>query len=161
MPRLAASIIFVLLVAIAASSASQRAPAAAISDALRAHVQAERFEIVTSIRGLPLGVRDELQSMWRSATLDIAEPGAPFQGTTVSRTLPSRRLIAAGCSADHHCLAYYERAGGGNASLAALFQWSPTATRFVGGGTIPGGLKTIEEVRQAFVSGTIGPAEGW
>lgn len=35
--------------------------------------------------------------------MDIAEPGAEFQATDVMRTpkLPSRRLIAAGCSTDH------------------------------------------------------------
>lgn len=42
-----------------------------------------------------------------------------------------------------------------------LLQWSPSATRFVGGGTIAGGLKTIDEVRQAFVSGAMQSAEPW
>ncbi len=40
-----------------------------------------RFGIVTSIRGLPLGVRHELQTLFGSQTLDIAEPGAEFQAT--------------------------------------------------------------------------------
>ena len=62
---------------------SQATDAGALSGALRAHVQAERFEIVTSIRGLPLGVRDGLQTLFGSRTLDIADPGAEFQGTNV------------------------------------------------------------------------------
>ena len=79
---------------------NQAAPPVALSAALRAHVNNERFGIVTSIRGLPLGVRDELQSLFDSATLDIAEPGAAFQATNanVNQNLPTRRLIAAGCS---------------------------------------------------------------
>ena len=60
----------------------------------------ERFEIVTSIRGLPLGVRDGLQTLFGSQALDIAEPGAEFQVTDVivNPKLPIRRLVAAGCS---------------------------------------------------------------
>ena len=61
---------------------------------------------------LPLGVRDELQTLFASQTLDIAEPGAEFQVTDVIRKpdLPIRRLVAAGCSIDH-CIVYYERGG--------------------------------------------------
>ena len=91
---------------------SQAAPAAALSAELRAHVQGERFGIVTSIRGLPLGVRYALQKLFGSDELDIAETGAEFQANTVvgNSKLPTRRLIAAGCSYDH-CLVHYERGG--------------------------------------------------
>ena len=84
--------------------------AGALSGALRAHVKDERFEMVTSIRGLPLGVRDGLQTLFGGQALDIAEPGAEFQVTDVivNPKLPIRRLVAAGCSTDH-CLVYYER----------------------------------------------------
>src|SRR5690348_14368855 len=80
----------------AAAAAGQTQPAAALPEALRAHLKSERLEIVTSIRGLPLGVRDELQTLFGTRTLDIAEPGAEFQVTDVIRTpsLPSRRLAA-------------------------------------------------------------------
>ena len=76
-------------------TAGQTSPTAALSEALRAHVKGERFDIVTSIRGLPLGVRSELQTMWGTPTLDIAEPGAEFQatGASVNPALPIRRLI--------------------------------------------------------------------
>jgi hypothetical protein len=56
----------------------QAAPPVALSVDLRAHVQDERFGIVTSIRGLPLGVRAGLQTLFGSQALDIAEPGAEF-----------------------------------------------------------------------------------
>ena len=142
----------------------QATDAGALSEALRAHVQAERFEIVTSIRGLPLGVRDGLQMLFGSQTLDIAEPGAEFQGTNVvaNPKLPVRRLIAAGCSNDHHCLVYYERGGIEHTWHVALFHWTPAATRFEWGGTAPRGLATIDDVRKAMLSGEIkGQARFW
>jgi hypothetical protein len=134
----------------------QGAPAVRLPEALRAHVKDERFAIVTSIRGLPLGVRNELETLFGTQALDIAEPGAAFQATGVAGTpaLPIRRLVAAGCSYDH-CLVYYERGGGARTWKAALFHWTPEATRFEGGGTAPGGLKTVEAVRSAVLSGAI------
>ena len=136
---------------------SQTVPTAAPSEALRTHLKNERFQIVTSIRGLPLGVRDSLQTLFGTPTLDIAEPGAEFQVTDVIRNanLPIRRLVAAGCSADYHCLVYYERGGIAHTWQVALFHWTPDATRFEGGGTAPGGLATIDDVRNAVVSGAI------
>ena len=84
----------------AVAATSQTAVPAALSATLRDHVKDERFEIVTSIRGLPLGVREGLQTLFGSQTLDIAESRAEFQGTdlTVSPKRPLRRLVAAGCS---------------------------------------------------------------
>jgi hypothetical protein len=136
---------------------SQAVPRAALSETLRAHVKDERFQIVTSIRGLPLGVRDALQTLFGTLSLDIAEPGAEFQVTDVfsERKLPIRRLIAAGCSGDFHCLVYYERGGIAHTWQVALFQWTPEATRLEWGGTAPANLKTIDEVRNAVASGAI------
>ena len=141
----------------AVAAANQAATPATLPEPLRAHVKAETFGIVTSIRGLPLGVRDELQSMFSSQTLDIAEPGAEFQATDVVRNpkLPTRRLIAAGCSTDNHCLVYYERGGRSHTWQVVLFHWTPGATRFEWGGTAPGGLTTIEDVRKAVLSGAV------
>jgi hypothetical protein len=143
-------------------SGSQSAPAA-LPDALRAHVKAERFGIVTSIRGLPLGVRDGLQMLFGGRTLDIAEPGAEFQATDVIVTprLPIRRLVAAGCSTDH-CLVYYERGGFAHTWQLALFHWTPAATRFEWGGVAPGGLVRIDDLKNAILSGAIkGSAKYW
>ena len=142
---------------------SQAAPTIALSETLRAHVKNERLEMVTSIRGLPLGVRDGLQTLFGSQALDIAEPGAEFQATddVGARTLPIRRLVAAGCSIDH-CLVYYERGGIVHTWQVALFHWTPAATRFEWGGTAPGGLATIDDVRKAILSGVVkGPAKSW
>ena len=142
---------------------SQDAAPALLFGALRAHVEDERFEIVTSIRGLPLGVRDGLQTLFGSQALDIAEPGSEFQVTDVivNPKLPIRRLVAAGCSRDH-CLVYYERGGIAHTWQAALFHWTPAATRFEWGGTAPGGLATIDDVRNAILSGAIkGPTKVW
>ena len=142
---------------------SQTVAPAVLSDALRAHVKNDRFQIVTSIRGLPLGVRNELQEMFGSQTLDIAEPGAEFQVTDVIATpqLPIRRLVAAGCTIEY-CLVYYERGGIAHTWHVALFHWTPDATRFEWGGAAPGGLATIDDVRNAVLSGVIkGPAKFW
>jgi hypothetical protein len=145
------------------SAASQTAAPADLSGTLRNHVKEERFDIVTSIRGLPLGVREGLQTLFGGQTLDIAEPGGEFQGTgaVVNPRLPLRRLVAAGCSRDH-CLVYYERGGTAHTWLVALFQWTPAATRFEWGGNAQGGLTTIDEVRNAVLSGAVkGHAEFW
>jgi hypothetical protein len=142
---------------------SQAAPPAALSGALRAHVKDERFEIVSSIRGLPLGVRDRLQTLFGGQALDIAEPGEEFQVTDViiNPKLPIRRLVAAGCSIDH-CLVYYERGGIVHTWQLALFHWTPAATRFEWGGTAPGGLATIDDLRNAILSGAIKtPSRYW
>jgi hypothetical protein len=134
---------------------SQATPVASLSESLRAHVKDERFQIVTSIRGLPLGVRDGLQTLFGGQTLDIAEPGAEFQVTdAIGNELPIRRLVAAGCSTDH-CLVYYERGGATRTWQVALFRWTPAATRFEFGGSAPGSLATIDDVRKALLSGTV------
>jgi hypothetical protein len=145
-------------------AASQTAAPAALSGTLRGHLKNERFEIVTSIRGFPLGVRDGLQTLFGSRGLDIAEPGAGFQATGVigNSTLPLRRLIAGGCSRDHHCLVYYERGGATRTWVVALFHWTPAATRFEWGGNTRGGLATIDDVRNAVLAGAVkGPATSW
>jgi len=135
---------------------NQAVPAAALPEALQAHVKNEQFQIVTSLRGMPLGVRHGLEMLFGDRGLDIAEPGAQFQATGVTgdSRLPIRRLVVAGCSYDH-CLVYYERGGGTRTWKAALFHWTPETTRFEWGGTAPGGLRTVDAVRQAFLSGAI------
>lgn len=146
-------------------SGSQSAPAA-LSEALRAHVKNERFDIVTSIRGLPLGVRSGLQTLFSSQepdiALDIADPGAKFQVADVIATprLPVRRLVAAGCSTDH-CLVHYERGGFAHTWHVAVFHWTPAATRFEWGGNAPGRLATIDDIRNAILTGAIKGSRPW
>ena len=141
---------------------SQTASTVALPEALRAHIKGERLDVVTSVRGLPLGVRDALQVLFNSQTLDIAEPGTEFQATDViGSELPIRRLVAAGCSLDH-CLVYYERGGIAHTWQVALFHWTPKMTRFEWGAAAPGGLKTIDDVRNAVMSGAIkAPNKVW
>lgn len=134
----------------------QGKPVTALTSTQRAHLSDERFQLVTSTRGLPLGVREALQKLFGTPSLDIAEPGAAFQATDVitDPQLPRRRLVAAGCSGDH-CVVYYERGGFTHMFYAALFHWTPEATRLEIGGAAPGALKTVEEVRRAFLAGEI------
>ena len=144
---------------------SQAVPAG-LSGELREHMKRERFDIVTSIRGLPLGVRGELQTLFGSREFDvqrdIAEPGARFQGTdAIDPALPLRRLIAAECSIDH-CLVYYERGGSALTWHVALFHWTPDGTRLEWGGLAPQRLATIGDARNALLSGAIkGSATVW
>ena len=155
----------VMCVALALGAAGQSPSSGALSPALRTHLQTERFLIVTSIRGLPLGVRERLQQMFGAFGLDIAEPGAEFQRSVarVGSPLPSRRLVAAGCAADNHCLVYYERGGAPLTYRVALFHWTPAETRLEWGGTAPAGFATIDEVRKAVAAGKIpgGQAGPW
>ena len=142
---------------------SQAADTVALPDALRAHLKAERFQIVTSLRGLPLGVRDGLQKLFGTLSLDIVEPGAPFQvpGTAIDPKLKIRRLVAAGCSNDH-CLVYYERGGVTHTWHLALFQWTPAETRFEAGGTAPRDLVSVDDLLHAILTGAVrGPAKIW
>jgi hypothetical protein len=143
--------------------ASQSPPSGGLPAPLRDHFKNERLDIVTSIRGLPLGVRDALQALMGTPTLDIAEPGAPFQATDVMVTprLPIRRLVAAGCATDH-CLVYYERGGIAHTWHVALFKWTPAETRLEWGGSASGGLASIDSVRNSVLSGAIkSPSASW
>jgi hypothetical protein len=146
-----------------ATAASQTSVPATLSAELRTHLRDGRFGLVTSVRGLPLGVRDAMQTLFRSPTLDIAEPGAEFQqpDTTINPNAPLRRMVAAGCSREY-CLIYYERGGTALTWHVVLFHWTPAATRAEWGGTAPGGLATIDAVRKAVVSGAVkDQSAGW
>lgn len=141
-----------------------QAAQAGMPAALRARVRDERFQPVTSIRGLPLGVRDQLQSLFGGPALDIADPDAGVQagraGTGASP--PLRRLVAAGCSYAY-CLVYYERGGATRSWHVALFHWTPGATLFEWGGHTAGGLTTFDDVRARMLSGALlaGAREPW
>jgi hypothetical protein len=61
-----------------------------------------------------------------------------------------------------HCLVYYERGGIAHTWHVALFHWTPGETRFEWGGTAPRGLATVDDVRNAVLSGAVkGPATVW
>ena len=129
--------------------------------ALREHLSAERFQVVTSIRGLPLGIRDELQKRF-GGSLDIADPDVKIEsGSQTAATTMTRRLVAAGCSRDHHCLVHYELVGRTPGWRVALFHWTPEATRFEWGGVAPRSLKTVDEVRSAILDGRMTSASTW
>jgi len=140
---------------------NQAAAPAALPNELRAQVQNGTFGLVTSVRGLPLGVRDAMQALFGTGGLEIAEPGAEFQQTDVITTpgLYLRRMVAAGCTA-RYCLVYYERGGFVHTWHVLLFRWTPEATRFEWGGAAPGGLRNIDEVRKAVLSGAIKDGAG-
>ena len=132
------------------------APPMALSGALRAHLKDAPFGIVTSIRGLPLGVRDGLQTLFGTQTLALAEPKAKFQATDVmvesepadssaGRGGVLNRLLPRLLRARRHRPHVARRA----VSLDACRD--PIRV----GGNAPGGLATIEDVRNAILSGAI------
>jgi hypothetical protein len=139
-----------------AALGSQASPPTVLPGPLRAHVMGERFQIVTSTRGLPLGVRDELQALFGGQLLEIVAPGdvAKTNSTLVDPVLPVPRLTLAGCALDH-CLVYYVRSGAKQSWHVALFHWMPAATRIEFSAVAPGGLTSIDEVKKVVVSGAI------
>jgi hypothetical protein len=150
-------------VCLAGVAGSQTPSSPTLTPTQRAHLKDERFQLVTSVRGLPLGVREALQALFGTGSLDIAEPGAEFQATdvVVNPRLPRRRLVAAGCSSDH-CVVHYERGGIARTRYVTLFHWTPAETRFEWGGTAPRSLATIADVRSAILSGEVkSPAAEW
>jgi len=154
--------VLVIGLGLAEPACGQTAPSGRLSGALRDQVQAGRFDAVTSIRGLPLGVRGELTKLFGSGGLDIVDPGASFQTSTAAGAgLPTRRLVAAGCTIEY-CLVYYERGVPAHTWHVALFHWTPEATRLEWGGVAPAGLATFDDVRKAVLSGAVtGPGADW
>ena len=162
-PRLAIAFLCAIWLSLWSASVALSQPTSGpLSATLRNRVQNGKFDVITSIRGLPLGVRDEMTKMF-GGTLDIAEPKSDFQRTGAALSqLPSRRMVAAACSTDFFCFIYYERSGSTPTWRVALFRWTPDETRFEWGGTAPGGLATHDDVRKAILSGAIkGQAGGW
>lgn len=155
------SVVAILCLTLTASAQPSIRPV--VPAAIQVHVRDERFQPVTAVRGLPLGVREELQRMFGSTAMAIADPGQPFQVTDVitDPSLPIRRMSVAGCSQDH-CLVYYERGGIAHTWHAVLFHWTPDGTRVEAGGTAPFGIRTIDDLRNAVLSGALkGPGRYW
>ena len=140
--------------------AGQSAPPVRLPQELQAHVKSERFQAVTSVRGLPLGVRDAMRALWGTPVLDIVDPDGS-QPSDNGPNQSNRRLVAAGCSSDH-CLVSYELGGRTRSWRVVLFHWTPSGTRFEWGGTLPRRLATFEEVLSAALSGNVeGPTTSW
>jgi hypothetical protein len=153
-PRVVSAL--VLMLAAAGVVRAQSAVPHTVAAPILAHVRDERFQVVTAVRGLPLGVREELQRMFGGSAMAMADPGAPFQATDniSDPLLPTRRLSVAGCSQDH-CLVYYERGGIAHVWHAVLFHWTPEGTRVEAGGIAPPGLRTVDELRSTVLSGAL------
>ncbi|MFN7977792.1 MAG: hypothetical protein U0P30_06620 [Vicinamibacterales bacterium] len=159
-PRRGLTLVFL---AVAGAAAAQTSVQPTVPAAIQGHVRDERFQPVTAVRGLPLGVREELQRMFGSTAMAIADPGEKFQVTDVitDPSLPIRRLSVAACSQDH-CLVYYERGGIAHTWHAVLLHWTPDQTRVEAGGTAPAGIRSIDDLRNAVLSGALkGPGRYW
>jgi hypothetical protein len=143
-----------------ATALARQAPSPTLPRDLRAHVQDERFDDVSTTGGLPGGVHAELRTLFGSQTLDLANPGQAFRtGNAIDSKLPLRRLVVAGCSRED-CLLYYERGGRTRTWRVVLFHWTPAATTLEWGGIATGGLTSIDQVRSAVLSGAIKSSAG-
>lgn len=161
MRRVTVMAAMVVLTAVRAAEA-QPLVRTTLAQAVQAHIRTETFQPVTAVRGLPLGVREELERMFGVSASAIAEPGARFQATDVISEpgLPIRRLNVAGCSQDH-CLVYYERGGIAHTWQALLFRWTPDRTTVEAGGSAPALLRSVEDLRTLFLSGGLSPSKNW
>ena|SRR5687768_4012369 len=138
------------------AQAQSAAPSTAAPEGLRTHLRSERFTPVTKVAALPAKLRDELRDLFGDRTLELADPGMPFQATDSVQLprLPWRRLVAAGCSPDH-CLVYYERGGFVHVHYAVVFKVSADGTRFEFGGGAPRGLADLDAVKNAIATGNV------
>ena len=144
-----------------ATVARQAQPPVPLPRELRGHLQDARFDIVSSLSGLSGGVRAELRALFNSKTLDIADPPMASRGTTPGPGAKPRTLVLAACSRSD-CLVYYELAGSTRAWRVVLIHWTSETTQLEWGGSAPGDLATIDEVRSAMLSGLIkGSAGPW
>ena len=138
-------------------------PTQAMPEGLRAHLRTETFTPLASVAALPEGVKGELARLFGAKALLLAEPGAPFQATdaVLDPKLPWRRLISAGCAADH-CLVHYERGGFVHAFEAVVLSRQGETARFVWGARVPSALPDIQTVRNFLSSGQVsGHAKPW
>jgi hypothetical protein len=156
--RFTTSVLMVLGLAACAGKAQDAAPAKDLPDGLREHVRTETFRPVAKVGDLPASVRAGLAQLF-GETLKMAEPGAPFQATDVMgpERLPFRRLVAAGCSADH-CLVHYEKGGFAHLYYVVVFETGAAdakSAKLAWGGATGGGLANVDAVKDALVSGKV------
>jgi hypothetical protein len=132
-------------------------------EALRAHISSETFTPLSTVAALPKGLKDELARRFKEKSLQLADPGAPYQATDVigPELLPFRRLISAGCAADH-CLVHYERGGFAHTYAVLVLSRRGKTVRVVWGGGVGGPIPGVRAVRDALVARTvIGQAKYW
>ena len=140
----------------------QADPPVPMPDLLRTHLRGEALAALPTVASLPLSVREALKALFKRPTLDLADPGAPFQQTDllVTPRLPARRLIAAGCAADH-CVVHYERGGFAHVYYVVVFRMSDAGAVFEWGG-VTGGPLDLAGAREALTSGKVlGQSKYW
>ena len=112
---------------------------------------------ITSIEGCLLGsCATNSSRLWRADPRHRArqEPSFRSPARSAIRQWLTRRLVAAGVAADHHCLVYYER--GGRLDLRWCAVSLDRRRRLTRGGATAAGARTIDDVRNAVVSGAVG-----
>ena len=150
--RAVACIVLTLsLTAVCAAGGQPAAPSAtAIPDALRAHLRGERFSPLTTVAALPAGLRQALNKLFGGKTLDMADPGAPFQATDVMvtpacRPAGSQRQAARRITASSTTSAAASRTS--TSSSCSKVRRGPTASSKAA--LAPGGLADLDAVKDA------------
>jgi hypothetical protein len=162
MPRLSALTLVWALLSLTAEAQSPDLTRA-MPEALRAHIGGETFTPLTTVAALPQGLKGELARLFKEKSLQLADPGAPYNATDAvgPDPLPFRRLIAAGCAADH-CLVHYERGGIAHTYAVLVLSRKGETIRLVWGGAPYGPLAGVKAVRDALAAGNVvGQTEYW
>lgn len=153
---------FLLAASVTGGQAGPDAPHP-IPEPLRAHLRGETFTPLATVGALPDGVKRELVALFGTKQLELAEPGAPFQATdmVVNPRLPWRRLVSAGCAADH-CVVHYERGGFVHVYQVVVLARQGDTVRFVWGGALAGPIGDVQAVRDAVAAGkVVGQTRHW
>jgi hypothetical protein len=146
--------VLIVLVILGASSCQPRKPP--LSAEHRFYIRAETFKPAPHVGDLPVSVREALRVLFNEPALTIADPGAPFQDTDITPTggVPSRRLIAAGCSTEH-CLVHYEHGGGRRTVHVVLFGLFGERAAFEWGGQTSRPERDVTVVKGLMLRGAI------
>jgi hypothetical protein len=139
-----------------AATLGPSAAAGNLPGGLERQLKTETLSPIATVAELPEAVRVCLTELFRWPTLKMADPGDEWQETDVVETpdLPIRRLILAGCSAEH-CLIHYERGGIAHTRSVLLLELDDTGAHLIRGWSAPSSLGSVEEVREAVLSGKL------
>jgi hypothetical protein len=138
-------------------AAGVQTPAPApLSASVREHLRADTLTPIARVADLPALVQSAIKTSFSSPKLEMADPGQEFQSTDVvmNPSLPTRRLISAGCSSDH-CLVHYEQGGIAHFYRVLLVSVSKTTAKVEWNGMSGGPTPNIAELQAQIVSGKI------
>jgi hypothetical protein len=140
---------------LAAHSCPWRHRPLALSAEHRFYLERETFSPARRIRELPRSVQDALRALFKDPALAIADAPQAVATSGGSRArVPSRRLIAAGCS-PHHCLVHYEHAGRTRTFNVILFGLINNTARLEWGGVSSRPMRELPDLKSLALRATV------